>query len=350
MTRNPLPDGDTILVTLTLTTGTSSQPTVRPTLTNTPTSAGTPEIQATATATPMPATVPCAVRSLGDASVNSIKYEDTWRTDCHSVSSNVPNTYRSRSYSRYRSFTLDRTSLVEINLESSRVSYPYLYLMSGNSSSGSRKATGNQQGGGIARIIHEFSPGTYTIEATTISLPGVKGIDFTLSVYAYPLKTRHTSGFVLTKRARHDITNGKEVYTSRLIQRYIDFSPYGVTLRGTTYFYLKTLTGCLDHRKLSVLSGYPQQRLSGTGIHPMQCPPRVGVAPESRHIWRIFRNDGRFLHGPAYPNKSVTSMTVTADSHYTLTPMGSPYSIGWEVRFPMDPLEGDVQSFCLNCE
>ena len=309
------------------------------------------------TPTPVPATL-CAVQSLEDVTDN-VTYSSTWGNDCRGNSTNVPSSDRQKSYSRYFSFTLSRKALLDIQLETSRLSTPkpHLYLMRRVGNSDTLVASVAPGEKGVAHIVHELPKGTsnitytYIIEATTLTRQGSKGEDFRLKVRAYELETRPTSDTVISPLARHNITNGKEVYLSRVMQEYEDFSPYGVTLKGDTQLYLTTQRGCLDHRRLRILSGSPSQRLSGTNIHPLQCPPDVGPAREAKYVWRLFRDgNGRFLHGPAYPKKSVTSMTVTADSYYTTTPMGSPYSIGWEVRFPMDPFEGDVQKFCLNCE
>ena len=141
---------------------------------NTHTVTGASRIRVSVPAPPPPPpaptdpTEPCLVSLSGDGSVSG-----TWGSGCTS-------TDREGRYARYYSFTLNESSDVTINLESSTDTY--LYLRAGEAESGDflHENDDVESGNYNSRIEATLSAGTYTIEATTFGA-GETG-SFTLTV------------------------------------------------------------------------------------------------------------------------------------------------------------------------
>ena len=256
-----------------------------------------------------PSVTACAVQSLEDVTDN-VTYLGSWGTDCRGNSTNVPSSNRQASYSRYYSFTLSRTALLDIHLETSRLSTPapYLYLIRRVGTSDTLVASVAPGKNGEARIIHELPKGTsnktytYIIEATTLTRPGVKGIDFTLDVHAHEIGTLPTSGRYSTLRADHvlSLDNNISTYESKVVQYYRKYSPYGITL-GRTFLYLKPTSGCARALITEAYSGDPDyapepERLKFGTIH--LCAPVV----RDSVIYRPVLRDMAFKHDPSQLN------------------------------------------------
>ena len=257
-------------------------------------------------------------------------------------------------FSRYYGFYLPNRSTVFIDVQASAVDYPEVFLERNLSTAAAREAT--QLGGGHTQFVEDVDAGNYTIEVTwpndlaeSLSSNLIRS-GFTLKLRTYVSGTRPTSGTLSPLPSTHRLARGDH-FTSRIVQSYSNFSPYGVTFGDETRLFLKSYEGCLDFRRLKVESGDPSRIMSEDGIVPYQCPPEFGDPPEESYPWFWFRyNNPRFLHGPAYPNKALTGYTVVAEVQNANVVFGAPYTIGWEARFPKDPLDGDVDLFCLNCE
>jgi hypothetical protein len=85
--------------------------------------------------------------------------DGNWFASCASV-------HNPGSYAQYYTFTLTKSTHVQIDLVSNIDNY--LYLLAGDSTSGRPVDYDNSSGGNSnARIIRDLTPGTYTIEATT---------------------------------------------------------------------------------------------------------------------------------------------------------------------------------------
>ncbi|MCU1228097.1 MAG: Cna domain protein [Acidobacteria bacterium] len=101
--------------------------------------------------------------STGGCSVQAItpntSVSGNWGTDCASV-------HRSGKYARFYTFTLSASASVQIDATSNEDTY--IYLMNGNSTSGSTIAEDDDSGGGSnSRLTRTLSAGTYTVEVTT---------------------------------------------------------------------------------------------------------------------------------------------------------------------------------------
>lgn len=312
------------------------------------------------TPTPNPPPVTgCAVQSLEDVTDN-VTYSGAWGTNCRSSSTNVPSSDRQSSYSRYYSFTLSRTALVDIHLETSRLSTPapYLYLIRRVGNSDTLVTSVAPGKSGEARIIHELPKGTsnktytYIIEATTLTRPGVKGIDFTLDVHAHEIGTLPTSGRYATLLADHRVISNipnlsTGLYESRAVQYYRSYSPYGVTL-GSSFFYLKTKSGCLKTLHSDALSGEPEfapDPLTDGIALINQCPPSTGVAPLKGYYRPVLRNK-EFDHSPNQKNRSTWIFNKASRSEYNDSYNGPDFS--WTIVFGGDPDDG-IASVCGNC-
>ena len=124
-----------------------------------------------------PVTTACPAAGLRFVS-GEAAHSNSWGLTCYGKSTNVPSSYRRTSYSRFYTFTLSRTTVVEINLGSSTRTYPYLYLID------SRKTkpditTGSAIGSDKSRIVKELPAGTYAVEASALTRK-----NFTLRVIA----------------------------------------------------------------------------------------------------------------------------------------------------------------------
>ena len=104
------------------------------------------------------------IRSLGQRGVPStISASSSWRTVDTPSSA-----HRAGRYAKYYSFSLDQAARVQVDLTSFTAVDTYMYLLSGAGDSGVVLASDDNGGtGNNARITHELSAGSYTIEATT---------------------------------------------------------------------------------------------------------------------------------------------------------------------------------------
>ena len=117
---------------------------------------------------PPPITDQCGETLTGDGTVSG-----TWAAGCDSEVSG-------RGHARYYSFTLEQSSEVTITLESTDAD-TYLYLRSGDATSGTFLHQNDDDGGTTKSTIQEtLAAGSYTIEATTYGT-GETGA-FTLTV------------------------------------------------------------------------------------------------------------------------------------------------------------------------
>ena len=117
----------------------------------------------------------CAIQILGSIS-QTASHQSRWADRCES-------TNRLNKYAKHFGFTLASASTVTIELVSS--TDPYLFLMSGQGTSGTELAKNDDSGDaelGLqnSRITYAASAGTYTAEATTFG-SGATG-DFTITV------------------------------------------------------------------------------------------------------------------------------------------------------------------------
>ncbi len=117
----------------------------------------------------------CAVEIL-EAIADTVIRRGTWSSGCES-------TNRAGRYARHFSFTAGSRSTVTVELTSS--TDPYLFLMSGEGTSGTVVARNDDSndddlGRLNSRITYEAAPGLYTAEATTFS-SGAVG-DFTIRI------------------------------------------------------------------------------------------------------------------------------------------------------------------------
>ena len=117
------------------------------------------------TESPAPGTTPGpagCTRDLGTWT-GTVSVSGLWSEDCESEAG-------SGRYARYYTFSLDEESELAVTLESSEAD-PYLYLRSGDATSGSTLADNDDvdpDGGNTnSEIVRTLDAGTYTIEATT---------------------------------------------------------------------------------------------------------------------------------------------------------------------------------------
>ena len=79
---------------------------------------------------------------------------------------NVPSGIQSQTYSRFHKFKISQKSVVEITVDSSNLTYPYLFLIKGDSNNKDSYLDGSAIGTDKSRIVSELNSGTYTIEST----------------------------------------------------------------------------------------------------------------------------------------------------------------------------------------
>ena len=296
-----------------------------------------------------PISADCSASTLRGFTSVEVRSTGEWTNTCI-----TPTNSTHPGFSRYYGFTLPSRSTVYIDVEAPSGNSPEVFIARSGSTTAAREGT--QFGSRQTQFIEDVDAGNYTIEVTWPNdlaeslYSGLTRSGFTLKMRTYVLGTRPASGSLRPSESTHRLITGDH-FTSRIVQAYTDFSPYGVTFGDETRLYLRTYEGCLDMRRLNVNPGSSGEIMSGTNITPPQCPPEFGNPLEKPYRWFWFEhNTPRFLHGPAYPNKEATTYQVIAEVQNAFTTLGAPYTIGWEARFPKDPLDGDVDLFCLNCE
>ena len=175
----------------------------------------------------------CRIERLGSLAAGStVQRRGTLGRDC--VSPNY-----SGEFARYYSFSLSQRRTVEIDMLSNEVA-PWLVLLSGEGTTGGRidVAFGNC-GSNDACMEVVLSAGTYTIEATTVSI-GEAG-SFELRVRVASSRTTTTSRRTTTTSRRTTTTSRRTTTTSRRT------TTTSVSQRREVVFELED--GCYDNRR-----------------------------------------------------------------------------------------------------
>ena len=247
-----------------------------------------------------PISADCSLTPVTGFEVRQITETGEWTNACiTSTHSEFP------GFSKFYGFHLLHRSMVHIDVDGATVDYPEVFI--GKNAVAAAYLEGTGQDGGNTRIIGDLNPGIYYIEVTwptdaaaTLTSNAMRSA-FTMTMTTYRLGMRPSTGTFSPSESTHTLINGDH-FTTRIIQGYSDFSPYGVTFADETRLYARAYEGCLDMRTLKLESGNQPFVQSGTDITPYHCPPEFGTPNEELYQWFWFQyNNPRFLHGPAYP-------------------------------------------------